>query len=82
MREVLDYLEERRGEFDRHLHLARLLEARVNEAVVGDDAQVEVSHVNTLKSGLLIHLYNIVEAATVRTMDVVGQTIVTEKPRL
>lgn len=82
MREVLDYLEERRVEFDRHLYVARLLEARVDDAVGDDAAQVEVRHVNTLKSGLLIHLYNIVEAVTVRTMDVVGQTVVTEKPRL
>ena len=82
MREVLDYLEERRSEFDRHLYVARLLEARVDDAVGDEAAQVEVRHVNTLKSGLLIHLYNIVEAVTVRTMDVVGQTVVTEKPRL
>lgn len=82
MREVLEYLEERRVEYDRHLYVARLLEARVDEAVVDDAAQVEVRHVNTLKSGLLIHLYNIVEAVTVRTMEVVGQTVVTEKPKL
>jgi len=82
MREVLDYLEERRVEFARHLYVARLLEGRVDDAVGDDAAQVEVRHVNTLKSGLLIHLYNIVEAVTVRTMEVVGQTVVTEKPRL
>ena len=82
MREVLEYLEERRVEFDRHLYVARLLEARVDDAVAENAAQVEVRHVNTLKSGLLIHLYNIVEAVTVRTMDVVGQTVVTEKPKL
>lgn len=90
MREVLDYLEERRSEFERHLFVARLLEARVDAAVgvdgngeaEGETAQVEVRHVNTLKSGLLIHLYNIVEAVTTRTLDIVGQTIVTEKPKL
>jgi len=81
MREVLDYLEERRVEFDRHLYVARLLEARVDDEVSDEVAQVEVRHVNTLKSGLLIHLYNIVEAVTVRTMEVVGQTVITEKPR-
>lgn len=82
MKEVLDYLDERRDEFGRHLQVARLLEARVDDAMAGDAAQVEVRHVNTVKSGLLIHLYNIVEAVTVRTMEVVGQTVVTEKPRL
>lgn len=82
MREVLDYLDERRVEFDRHLFVARLLEARVDEAVDDDSGQVEVRHVNTLKSGLLIHLYNIVEAAMVRTLEVVGQAVVTERPKL
>jgi hypothetical protein len=82
MREVLDYFEERSSEFDRHLFLARLLEARVDDAVGDDDAKIEVRHVNTLKSGLLIHLYNIVEAITTRTMEIVGQTVVTEKPKL
>jgi hypothetical protein len=81
VREVLDYLAERSVEFDRHLYVARLLEARVDDAVADDGAQVEVRHVNTLKSGLLIHLYNIVEAVSVQTMDIVGQTVVTEKPR-
>lgn len=81
MREVLEYFEERRSEFGRHLFVARLLEARVNDAVGDDDSQIEIRHVNTVKSGLLIHLYNIVEAVTTRTMKVVGRTVVTEKPK-
>lgn len=82
MRDVLSYIEEREYEFGRHLSVARMLEARVDDVVVNDDTQVEVRHVNTLKSGLLIHLYNIVEAATTRTLAIVGQTVVTEKPKL
>jgi len=82
MREVLDYVDERESEFGRHMAVARLLEARVDDAVGEDAAQVEVRHVNTLKSGLLIHLYNIVEAVSTRTMKLVGQTVVTEKPKL
>lgn len=82
MREVLEYFTERESEFKRHMFIARLLEARVDDAVRDDEAQVEVRHVNTLKSGLLIHLYNIVEAVTTRTMQVVGQIVVTEKPKL
>ncbi len=81
MREVLEYLEERSVEFNRHLYVARLLESRVDDTVGDGIAQVEVRHVNTLKSGLLIHLYNIVEAVTVRTMEVVGQAVVTAKPK-
>jgi hypothetical protein len=82
MREVLEYFDERKAEFGRHLFVARLLEARVDDAVTDDEAQVEVRHINTLKSGLLIHLYNIVEAVMTQTMKVVGRTVVTEKPKL
>lgn len=81
MRDVLAYFTERESEFARHLSVARLLEARVNETVDEEDVQVEVRHVNTLKSGLLIHLYNIVEAVTTRTLTVVGRTVVTERPK-
>jgi MAE_28990/MAE_18760-like HEPN len=82
VKEVLEYLEERASEFNRHLYVARLLEARVDDEVGKKGEQIEVRHVNTLKSGLLIHLYNIVEAVTTRTLGVVGQTVVTEKPKL
>lgn len=81
MIEVLEYLAERQDEFNRHLFVARSLEARVDNVVGEDASQIEVRHVNTVKSGLLIHLYNIVEATTVRTLELVGQTIVTEKPK-
>lgn len=81
MKDVLAYLAERESEFTRHLSVARLLEARVDESGDKDDIQVEVRHVNTLKSGLLIHLYNIVEATTTRTLTVVGRTVVTERPK-
>ncbi len=82
MNEVFEYFEERQSEFARHLFVARLLEARVDDAEAGNAAQVEVRHINTLKSGLLIHLYNIVEAVTTRTLEVVGQTAVAEAPKL
>lgn len=81
MRDVLAYLDERESEFGRHLAVARMLEARVDESTNEDDIQVEIRHINTLKSGLLIHLYNIVEAITTRTLVVVGRTIVTERPK-
>ena len=81
MREVLTYLTDRESEFARHLSVARLLEERVDESVDEGDKQIEVRHINTLKSGLLVHLYNIVEAVTTRTMKVVGRTVVTAKPK-
>jgi hypothetical protein len=80
--EVIEYFEERVSEFNRHLYVARLCEARVDDDVGHKGEQIEVRHINTLKSGLVIHLYNIVEAVTTRTLGVVGQTVVTEKPKL
>ncbi|MEL7197903.1 MAG: hypothetical protein AAGL10_06275 [Pseudomonadota bacterium] len=81
MKDVLEYLDERELEFGRHLQIAQMLEGRVNKSVEDDGTLVEIRHVNTVKSGLIIHLYNIVEAVTTRTMKVVGQTVVTEKPK-
>lgn len=80
MIEVLSYLDEREDEFARHLSIARMLEARVDELPENGDIHVEIRHINTIKSGLLIHLYNIVEAITTRTLTTVGQTVVTERP--
>lgn len=82
MIDVLSYLEERREEFRRHLKVARMLESRVDKSLDEGDEPIEIRHVNTVKSGLLIHLYNIVEAITSRTLETVGRTIVAEKPAL
>lgn len=82
MNEVISYLDERMEEFHSHLSIARMLELRVDEAVVDGNIRVEVRHVNTVKSGLLIHLYNIVEAVMSRTLQEVGEAVVTEKPNL
>ncbi|MCY4006594.1 MAG: MAE_28990/MAE_18760 family HEPN-like nuclease [Rhodobacteraceae bacterium] len=80
MIEVLNYLDDREEEFERHMSIARMLEARVDEIVEEGGARVEVRHINTLKSGLLIHLYNIVEATMTKTLETVGQTVVKESP--
>lgn len=82
MRDVLAYLDERKEEFANHLAIARMLDARVDEETSGSDLQVEVRHINTIKSGLLVHLYNIVEAVTTRTLQTVGRTVVTKRPAL
>ncbi|WP_417267090.1 MAE_28990/MAE_18760 family HEPN-like nuclease [Celeribacter baekdonensis] len=79
MNDVLAYLDEREEEFERHITIARMLQDRVDD--VEGNGQVEVRHVNTIKSGLLIHLYNIVEAITTRTLETVGRTVVAERPR-
>ena len=80
MKDVLSYLDEREEEFEQHLSIARMLEARVDDTADEGHIHVEVRHVNTIKSGLLIHLYNIVEAITTRTLKSVGITVVSEKP--
>lgn len=82
MIDVLSYLEERREEFQRHLKIARMLESRVDESLDEGGDPIEIRHVNTVKSGLLIHLYNIVEAITTRTLETVGSTIVADRPAL
>jgi len=82
MNEVLSYLNERVEEFHSHLSIAQMLELRIDEGIVDGNIRVEVRHVNTVKSGLLIHLYNIVEAVTSRTLKEVGEAVVTEKPNL
>jgi len=82
MIDVLSYLEERREEFLRHLKVARMLESRIDESFDEGGDPIEVRHVNTVKSGLLIHLYNIVEAITTRTLETAGRTIVGERPAL
>lgn len=81
MIDVLSYLVEREDEFARHLSIARMLEARVDAVADEGGIRVEVRHINTLKSGLLIHLYNIVEAVTTRTLATVGQTVVSDRPK-
>lgn len=81
MREVLEYLVEREKEFGRHISVAKMLEGRVDKSRADpDDPAVEIRHINTLKSGLLIHLYNIVEAVMTRTLTEVGSVIVCERP--
>lgn len=80
MIEVLEYLGERKDEFDRHLAIARMLQNRMDKGVGEGDILVEVRHINTIKSGLIIHLYNIVEAVTSKTLQVVGQTVIATPP--
>lgn len=81
MIEVLRYLNDREQEYARHVTIARMLEARIDQDAEEGADHVEIRHVNTIKSGLLIHLYNIVEAVTTRTLTTVGETVVAEKPR-
>jgi len=81
MKHVIDYLAERKIEFSRHLSIAKMLESRLDKETVAEEFFVEIRHINTVKSGLLIHLYNIVEATMTKTMEAVGEAIVADSPR-
>lgn len=82
MKDVLTYLDEREEEFASHFAIAKMLDARVDAGTGEGDLRVEVRHINTIKSGLLIHLYNIVEAVMNRTLRTVGRTVLTKRPAL
>jgi len=82
MNNIFSYLEEREQEFERHYTVAQMLETRMSETRVDDDLHIEVRHINTIKSGLIVHLYNIVEAVSTRTLKQVGEAVATEKPSL
>lgn len=81
MRDILAYLEEREAEFARHMKVARILEARVSDGETEENQRIEIRHINTVKSGLVIHLYNIVEAVTTRTLREIGLTIIADQPK-
>lgn len=76
-------LDLRRDEFDNHFELTKALEDRMvldAEAAVGS-VGLSVRHVNTLKSGLLVHLYNIVEALMSQAMQSLGEALGEVDPR-
>jgi hypothetical protein len=76
MTELRTALNERKEEFDTHFELAMALEARVLEGEVSlGETKLSARHLLTMKSGLLVHLYNIVEAIMNRTIQTVGQAV-------
>lgn len=64
----------RKSELEAHLDLLRMLEAKL---MSGDKDEgglnVDVRHVRTVKSGLIIHLYNIIEATMTAVVTEVGE---------
>jgi hypothetical protein len=73
---------ERREQFDTHFTLAYALESRILEgqAVSIGETEVSVRHIMTLKSGLVVHLYNVVEATMTGAMEAIGRAIVSVPP--
>ncbi|APC74331.1 MULTISPECIES: MAE_28990/MAE_18760 family HEPN-like nuclease [Pseudomonas] len=77
MTSLLTTLEERKDEFEIHFALAQALDLRLVEGSpvsIGETA-LNVRHLRTVKSGLIVHLYNIVEAVMSRTMEEVGVAV-------
>lgn len=76
-------LEARREEFEAHFALAKALEDRMMLDDVSSLGTVSLSarHINTIKSGLVIHLYNIEEAILTQALRFLGEAIGASEPR-
>lgn len=76
-------LETRREEFDAHFALAKALEDRMMleaDSSLGD-VHLSVRHINTIKSGLVVHLYNIEEAIMSQALQYLGNALGAVDPR-
>jgi hypothetical protein len=76
-------LETRREEFDAHFCLALALEDRMmfeTDASIGD-INLSARHINTIKSGLIVHLYNIEESLMSDALHYLGSALGTSDPR-
>lgn len=82
MTTLLSTLSERKEEFNSHLTLAQAMEDRLldGDSVSIGETALTVRHLMTIKSGLIVHLYNIVEALMSRTIDEVGGAVKTSPP--
>lgn len=76
-------LETRREEFDTHFDLAQALEDRMmieSDTSVGS-INLSARHINTIKSGLIVHLYNIEEALMNQSLQFLGEALGSVDPR-
>ncbi len=74
-------LEIRREEFNAHFDLAVALEDRMMLDSVLGNISLSVRHINTIKSGLIVHLYNIEEAIMSQTLKLLGRALGSSDPR-
>jgi hypothetical protein len=83
MTELRRSLAERRDEFDTHFTLEVALEDRIfaGEIVSIGETELSARHILTMKSGLIVHLYNIVEATMSRATEHVGNAVGAVPPR-
>lgn len=74
-------LDERREEFDAHFALAVALEDRMMLDASLGDVNLSARHINTIKSGLIVHLYNIEEAIMSQALHLLGAALGSADPR-
>ena len=84
MTALLTMLRERAEEFDTHYVLAVSLEDKVfgGENVSIGSTRLSVRHLRTMKSGLIVHLYNVLEAVMSQATKMVGSAFGTVPPRV
>jgi len=83
MTTLAEALETRREEFESHFALAKALEDRMMleaESALGS-VSLSTRHINTLKSGLVVHLYNIEEAIMTQSLHFLGNALGAAEPR-
>jgi hypothetical protein len=76
-----DELVERREEFESHFGLAVALQDRMMLDSSFGNINLSSRHLNTIKSGLIVHIYNIVEALMTRSMNELGAALGAFDPR-
>jgi len=74
-------LETRRDEFEVHFSLARALEDRMMLDSSLGSVSLSVRHINAIKSGLLVHLYNVEEAIMTQIINFLGAALGESDPR-
>ncbi|MES2042779.1 MAG: MAE_28990/MAE_18760 family HEPN-like nuclease [Pseudomonadota bacterium] len=81
MTTLRDDLDTRKEEFDTHFALAEALEDRMMiDASIGT-VSLSARHINTIKSGLIVHLYNIEEAIMSQALHFLGGALGSVDPR-
>ena len=81
MRSYEELLSGRAGEIESHLSLIEeLTAAAIARQGIANLQRVEMEHVDVLKSGFLVHLYNVVEAVMAKILEEVAADVTRYPP--
>ena len=81
MRSYEELLSGRTGEIESHLLLIKeLTAAAIARQGIANLQRVEMEHVDVLKSGFLVHLYNVVEAVMTKILEEVAADVIRYPP--